>query len=151
MIKFAVEPFSEMYEEMRAYLLMKHWEELALDRDKISLSFNWDLYLAMEKSNSLHVLTVRDGARLVGYFVAFVFPHLHYAEAGIMAHTDVYYLLPEYRTGNGAKMFCELERTLIQRGVIKIYLSTKVHADHGALFERLGYKQSDKVYTKMVK
>ena len=106
----------------------------------------------MEKSGILHIVTIRSTGRLVGYYIAFVLPHhVHYSKAGIMAFTDIYYILREFRTGGtGTKLFIEAERTLRNRGVVKAYLSCKVHDDHTALFEGLGWKKTDYAFTKML-
>jgi hypothetical protein len=77
--------------------------------------------------------------------------HLHYKDAGLMYYTDVYYLKPEHRRGgNGAKFMIAVQQILKFRGVVKLYMSTKVHQDNGPLFERLGMKLSDRVFTKML-
>jgi N-acetylglutamate synthase-like GNAT family acetyltransferase len=68
-----------------------------------------------------------------------------------MCSTDVYYLKPEYRKGGaGARFIAAIMATLKEKGVVKLYISTKVHEDHGALFERMGMKCSDKVYTMLL-
>jgi N-acetylglutamate synthase-like GNAT family acetyltransferase len=149
-IAFAVEPFSQMVNEVQA-LLPGQWRELARDRD-IPLVMDTERYREAEKQNILHVVTVRADGKLVGYYVCVVMGHLHYKTAGPMAHTDLYYLRPEFRKagGVGARMFLFLEQSLKARGVVKIYLSTKVHQDHSELFEALGYRLTDKIFTKRI-
>lgn len=148
MIKFAVETWDAMLPEAEAIFPI-HWQELAVDKDKIKLAIDNDRYRAMEAGGILHVLTVRSDRRLVGYYVAFLLPHVHYKEAGLMAFTDFYFILPKFREGgSGAKLFVEAEKTLRARGVTKAYLSCKVHQDHTELFERLGWKKTDFSFTK---
>ena len=50
----------------------------------------------------------------------------------------------------GAKFMIAVQQILKFRGVVKLYMSTKVHQDNGALFERLGMKLSDRVFTKLL-
>jgi hypothetical protein len=132
--------------------MQRHWEEIAIDRESIKLSLNVERYKCMDEGGILHILTARNGADLlVGYFMAFILPHIHYQEAGPMAFTDVYYLHPDYRDfSSGADLFIEAERTLADRGVTKAYLSCKVHQDNTPLFERLGWLLSDKTFTKLL-
>ena len=106
----------------------------------------------MDAKGILHILTLRDDGKLVGYYLAFVFPHVHYASSGLMSFTDVYYLRPEYRRGGiGAALLAEAERTLRDRGVTKAYLSCKVHQDHSELFQMLGWRKTDYCFAKMLR
>lgn len=106
----------------------------------------------MDAKGILLILTARDESRLVGYYLAFVFPHVHYETSGLMSFTDVYYLKPEYRRGEtGAVLFAEAERVLRERGVTKAYLSCKVHKDMTPLFEALGWTKTDYCFAKMLR
>lgn len=109
------------------------------------------MYVDADERGIGHIATVRDEGKLVGYAILAVMPHLHYKSAGPMAMIDVYYLKPAYRKGGtGAKMIMFAELTLKAKGVTKVYFSTKVHLDNGKLLEALGFKFSDKVYTKLL-
>lgn len=135
-----------------AHLLFPlHYKELALDQDQIKFGFDAGRYLQFEQEGKLHIVTVRSDGRLVGYFIAVIVPHLHYKDAGLMAQTDMYYLLPEFRNGTGVKMLIEVERTLRQKGVTKFFISCKVHQDHSELFEKMGFAKTDVVFAKLLK
>lgn len=124
---------------------------MALNQDTIALDVDADRFKVIDDQGLLHILTARFNGWMVGYYIAIVMPHLHYKSAGIMAFTDMFYILPQYRNGgNGVKLFTEAERTLRDRGVKKAYISTKVHQDHTEIFERLGWKLSDKSFIKML-
>lgn len=149
MVKFAVEDFNQIASEL-APLFGQHWREAGLDQDSIKLAPDWERYALNQNQGLLHVVTVRSEGKLVGYYMAFILPHMHYREAGPMGYPDAYFILPEYRKGGaGAKLFAEMERTLWERGCSKIYTSTKVHLDRGEMLERMGYNLTDKVYTKL--
>lgn len=149
-VVFAVEKFSEMMEDAKAIFPI-HYEELALDKDKISLDLDFDRYLQGENSGMLHVVTARFAGVLVGYHIGLLLNHLHYKSAGMMMYTDIYYVLPNFRKGGcGAKMFSFLEKELKAIGVVKMYTSTKVHSDNSKLLEAMGFKVSDKVLTKYI-
>jgi hypothetical protein len=147
--RFQVETWASALPDMRP-LFDLLWAEVALDKDKFRSECNEETYANMEKLNMLHIVTARtDGGQLAGYHVSFVTPHMHYKNVGPMAFTDMYFLLPRYRVGGlGAKLLCFLEKSLRERGVIKAYLSHKIAHDHGRLFELLGWRASDVVYSK---
>jgi hypothetical protein len=147
MIRFRVEQFSDMLAEAQE-IFPQHWEELAQDKDKITMAMDLDKYFAAEKMGQLHIVTVRADGKLVGYFFGVILGHLHYKDAGLMGHTDIYYILPEYRNGIGAQMFSFVEQSMKERGAKKIYLSCKAHQDHSELFKSLGYKMTDLMFTK---
>lgn len=99
----------------------------------------------------MHVVTARDGGKLVGYIICFVMPHFHYKSSGLTALADMYYLLREYRKGGlGARMFMEMERGLKERGVIRAHMSCKAHEDHSKLFQRMGWKLTDYTFSKLL-
>ena len=127
-----------------------HWEELALNRDVIKMDVFNERYLAADEANGLLLVTARESGKLVGYFVAFLLPHLHYKSAGLMAMTDMYFVQKEYRNGAGAKLILCVLEALRSRGIKKIYMSCKAHLDQTELFEAMGFKFSDKMFTRML-
>lgn len=164
MLTFQVERFSAIREEAEP-IFERHWREIAVDQERIAYAPDWSKYDAMEKSGLLHTITVRHVERstdeghgdqkvqgkLVGYFIALILHHPHYSTAGRMAMTDVYYILPEFRRGgSGAKMLAAVEHSLKALQVSKAYLSTKIHDDHSELFERMGWRLTDKCFTKLL-
>jgi GNAT superfamily N-acetyltransferase len=148
MIIFRVERWADFWRDCQE-LTPLHWAEAALDKDKIALSIQPENYAACDEKGILHIVTARDGAKMVGYFIANVVIHPHYKDAGLMAFTDMYFMHPDYRKGgNGAKLLIEVERTLKARGVVKAYLSTKVHEDKSELLKALGWEPADLSFTK---
>lgn len=109
-------------------------------------------YAAGEQQGQVHIVTARDEGKLVGYFIFFVISHMHYKSSGPMGYVDMYYILKSHRAGGtGAKLLALAESSLkAMRGVSKIYLSCKIHQDHDALFQALGYRPTDRVYTKFI-
>jgi GNAT superfamily N-acetyltransferase len=145
---FQLERWREFAKEA-APLFQQHWEEIAIDREKIKLSLDQERYQAMDDAGILLILTARVSGTLAGYYLAFLLPHVHYREAGLMAFTDIYFLAPEFRQGTrGIQLIEEAEKSLRAKGVTKAYLSCKVHRDNTPLFERLGWKLTDKSFTK---
>lgn len=125
--------------------------ELARDRDKITLGCDEAKYQQGEAVGCLHIVTARAEGKMVGYHYGMLMHHLHYKDAGLMCYTDVYFLKPEYRRGGaGARFLAAIINSLRKIGVVKFYISTKVHQDHGQLFEALGMECSDRVFTKIL-
>ena len=149
MITIQCEKWLDFEKEAR-FLFPLHWKELALFQSEIPMSLDMQKYAALEQAGILLILTARDGARLVGYYMWFLMPHPHYGDSGPMGMTDMYFVLPEYRRGVGAKLFIESEKALKARGVVKAITSCKVHQDHSALFERLGWIWTDKTFCKYI-
>ena len=125
------------------------WEDVAVDKDRFRAECDTDKYASLDSLGILHLVTAREGKCLVGYFLVFVTPNAHYKGQGLMAFTDLYFLLPDYRGGaNSLKLFSFMEKTLREKGVVKIYSSHKIHRDHSAMFNFLGYQPTDTIYSK---
>ena len=127
-----------------------HWRDLAIDK-VIPWDMNHDVYLQLEAGGLLHVVAARSEGRLVGYHIGILGPHLHYKSAGTMCYEDIYYILPEFRTGGlGAKLFMFTEDNLREIGVTKWFLACKVHQDHSELFKGLGFRLQDYGFSKLL-
>jgi hypothetical protein len=153
-LKFAWERFSAIAKELPP-LFKKHWREIALHQDEIQLDPDWERYFALELQGVLHVLTVRDGTRLVGYAFMLVQRHLHYCST-LWAVSDMFWLEPDYRFGwDGVRMFKQVERGMRELGVKVIVLNYKFHfqSDRGRLdrlFHRLGYSPTEIIVSKVI-
>lgn len=149
MITYQTENWSDVFPEME-HLWPLHWEEVAGDKDVIKLDPDFESYAALEKIGTLHVVTARSAGQIIGYHISIVRPHLHY-RTSLSAFTDVYYIHPDHRKGMvGVKLFKEVEKTLKQRGVQKMFTGTKLSLDMGRLFEHLGWKETERLYTKVI-
>jgi hypothetical protein len=125
-----------------------HYAELALDKDLAKLNHDNDKYAEGERLGVLFIVTARHDGKLVGYYFGLLMNHLHYKDAGLMCYTDAYFILPEFRKGSaGIQFFEAIIDALKARGVVKLYATTKVHMDLSPLFERLGGRFTDKLYT----
>jgi hypothetical protein len=145
---FQVEKWSDALPELRP-LFRLLWDDVAVDKDKFTAECDEAKYAELEKIGMLHLVTARSGGELVGYFLMFLTPNAHYKGAGVMGFTDMYYMKPSFRKGNaGIKMFSFMEQTLKEKGVVKAYTSHKLHRDRGEMFEFLGWKATDMVYSK---
>jgi hypothetical protein len=145
-----VESWEKAFPDIKA-LFPGHWKELAMFQEDIPLGIDEEKYAALDKAEILLILTARSEGKLVGYYFWFVMPHPHYCTAGPMGLTDMYYVLPEYRGGTGARLFIASETELRKRGVIKAITSCKLSEDHTAFLECLGWTWSDKTFVKLLK
>jgi len=127
-------------------LFSAHFRELGVNQHRLAARADEARYAELDRLGILFVITARCDGELVGYFVGFTMPHLHYLGAGLWAMTDMYYIKPEFRCGTGLKMFRAFKRLARERGCRFAVTSCKVHQDHSALFEKLGAKWTDKTF-----
>jgi hypothetical protein len=146
---YAVERWRDVRDEMLP-LLYRHWREVALNHDQVPLHIDEKRYADLDAKDALHIVTVRRAGTLIGYHVAFVSTHLHYAST-LHGITDVFWIAPEHRHGVTAlRMFQHVERELKALGVRKLFTATKLHLDQGPLFEHLGYRPVERLYSKLI-
>lgn len=148
-VVFQVEHFRNVQPEL-VDIVAVHWREIALDRAAVPLDPDWERYYELADAGKLSVVTARERGRLVGYHIAVVSPHLHY-RGTLHGVTDVYFILPEFRKGfTGIRLMKVVDEELKRLGVVKRITGTKRHLDMGRLFERLGYRETERVYTKIL-
>ena len=129
-------------------LIHSHWHEVALNKDSIKLSPDWDEYQRLDDSGVLRIYTARDGAKLVGYFVLIVSKSLHYKDHKF-AVNDILFMDKDYRKGSVAiKLLRFAEKILKADGVSLMMVNTKVHQPFDPLMERLGYNLIERIYSK---
>jgi GNAT superfamily N-acetyltransferase len=149
MLTAQVESLTERLEEMKP-LFPLHWEELALNKDKVPLDPQYAEYLRRDAAGQVVFLTLRDRGELVGYFVGFVAPGLHY-QTCLTCHMDILYLRPDKRGAlGGLKLMDALEAELKRRGVKRWFMGTKAHKDISRLFEAKGFEHVETTYSKML-
>ena len=147
--KTIVNGIKDCLEEMKP-LFDEHWEELAIHKDKIKLSPDYDKYLHIDEFGMLHVMTARDDDKLIGYFISFVQPNLHYKD-NMFASNDILFIHPDYRKGSvGYKLFKNAESSLLELGVDVIIIHTKIHKDFKPLMDKLGFDRVEYIYSKYV-
>lgn len=149
-MKYAEEKlFPTLINEMRP-LLERHWQEVALCDAFGPVDIAEDAYHRAEEGGMLRVYTARRNGALVGYAAYFVLPNLHYRTKPV-AESDVFFLAPEERQGlAGLRLLQFADKALTAEKVAVIINRVKVAHDCGRLFERMGYKQHEKLYLKVV-
>ena len=145
---YKCEDFFDILPELQSIFPL-HYDELCVTKD-FPLDPDLEQYKRINDAKLLVCVTCRCDEELIGYIVFFVQPHIHYRTC-LTAFEDMYFVKPEHRRGRlGIRLFQYAEKVLRAVGINRIILHTKVHLDNSRLFEYLGYKNSDKVYTKIL-
>jgi GNAT superfamily N-acetyltransferase len=107
-------------------------------------------YYALQEQGKLKIFTARDEGVLVGYFVVFVSPHIHYKDH-LFAKNDLIYLAPSHRKGfTGIKLIKFAEGCLKEDGVSVLVVNTKNHKPFHKLMSFLGFTSEDVEYSKYI-
>lgn len=147
MITCHLESFEERLDELQA-LLPSHYKELAMNQDRVPLSPQYHVYIERERAGGLIFVTLRDAGVLVGYFIGFIAPGLHYSTC-LTCIMDIFYVRADKRTGSaGVRLFRFVEAELRRRRVQRWMMGSKIHADASALFKRIGAAPVETYYSK---
>jgi GNAT superfamily N-acetyltransferase len=132
-------------------LLVEHWEELALNKNKIKLKPDVKKYKLLQELDILHNIVVYKDGVVVGYSVLIVQPHLHYYEH-IFAMVDVVYVGQEYRSSSvGARLLVATEKLAKDLGASVITHHAKPYVPMIIKpLEKLGYNLYEHIYGKYI-
>lgn len=146
MLTAQVESFTELQPQL-AKLFPLHWEELALNQDKVPLDPQYEVYFERERRGEVLLITLRERGEIAGYFIGFVAPGLHYKTC-LTCIMDIFYVSPEHRNKRGGiKLFREVEKECKRRGVQRMMVGSKDHKPAARLFEALGYIRIESYYS----
>lgn len=149
MITAQVENLTERLEEMKP-LFPAHWEELALNRDKVPLDPQYGIYLARDANGELVFVTLRRDGELLGYFVGFLAPGLHY-QTCLTLTMDIFWTHPDIRGGTaGLRLFRTVEKEARRRGAHRVFYGSKMHKDASRLFAAIGCEPVETYYSKWI-
>lgn len=147
MITFHVESFAKCLPEFKP-LLPLHWQELALNQDQVPLDPQWEFYFDRERRGELLFVSIREKGSIIGYYIGFVAPALHY-QSCLTCITDIFFVAPDKRGAmTSLKLFKFVEEELRRRGVKRWFVGSKAHADASAIFERLKFERVEVHYSK---
>lgn len=149
MITSQIESFTEQLPELKQ-LLPLHYQELALNQDTIPLDPQYDIYESRESLGELLYVTLRENGGLIGYYIGFVSPGLHYRTC-LTCITDIFYIHKDHRgKKSGLLLFQTVENELKRRGVNRWFTGSKCHLDASGFFELLGFERVEIYYSKMI-
>lgn len=145
MITAQVESFTERLDELKPILPLHH-AELALFQDKMPLDPQFDIYIAREAAGQLSFVTLREQGALIGYWISFIAPGLHYRTT-LTATMDILYVHPDHRgAGAGFVLADAVKAELVRRGVKVWWAGSKNHKDIAWFLERLGMAKAEEYY-----
>lgn len=150
-LKFRWERFSLIERELIP-LFQKHYDEIALDKDRVALDPDWNYYRAVDAAGILQILTARaPNGKLAGYIFNVIGTHNHYKSTKF-CNTEMFWLHPYFRKGwQPVKMFKENIKGLEVFGVEIATILFKLHFMDGRVgkfLTRLGYEPTDIVMRK---
>ena len=146
MLTFQLERAVSIAKELEA-LALEHWEDVALDKDKMPFGLDILYYEVLDKCNMLQTLTARRDGVIVGYCLVVIRPHPHNRTV-LCGFEDAYFLATAERKGRlGLQLLKESLKALKRRGVKKVFFHSKCHKDLAALFKYLKFKHCDEVWS----
>ena len=145
----AVESFIKTLDELKP-LFELHYDMLALDQDRVPLDPQYDVYAAHEAAGELSFVALRADGALVGYWVSFVCPALHYAGCKT-AQMDMWFIHPGHAGGTAPlRLIRAVEAELRRRSVQRWSATEKLHTPCGRLFEAVGMEKVEATYAKWI-
>ena len=110
---------------------------MEINKDKIPLGFQFDVYDRHAEAGTLLVVTLRKEGKVVGYFWGFLIPHIHHKTC-LTLMMDLYWVNPSVRGKGlpGVKLLREVEAEARRRGAQQMFFGSKLHKDSSRLFER---------------
>lgn len=145
-----VEPYATALPELLP-LYSAHWEEIALDieRPEAALAPQFNIYAERDTAGELVLVTLRDAGLVVGYFLCFVAPGLHYRHC-LTAQMDLIYVHPNVRGRHGGlRLIRTMRRELERRGVKRWFAGEKIGKSSGLgrLYEIAGFRPVETHYS----
>lgn len=133
-------------------LVRMHWEELAVNKDKVPMNPNVEQYENLMRDNILHNIVVYYENKIIGYSFIIVSPALHY-QTTMYAHVDVVYVHPDFRgkDGVGMDLLMRTDELAKKLGAKVIMHHAKPHMPQIIKpLEYLGYSLYEHIYGKYV-
>ena len=152
MITFAHEPLAWLLRDGVEELTVRHWHEIALDKEQVPLATDWAKYQALEDTGAWRAFAARRDGKIIGYITYFIDFHVRYKTTRYV-EADVFFIVPEERKGMvGYRLFSEFMKALPKP--CKLLINEKLTFKDGRvgkLLERLGMKPIEVVYSKFLR
>lgn len=146
-VRLDVEPLGAIFDELQP-LLLKNWDEAAVEKDASPLDPDWDKYFALEAAGVLGIATLRVNGKLGGYVACLVGPTLQ-NKSTTWGQIDTIWLHPKLRRGRLAdKLLAFAEEKLRAAGVAVVRIDTAPRV--GKWLARKGYTAQHVVLTKIL-
>jgi GNAT superfamily N-acetyltransferase len=149
MITFACEKLETVLPEIKE-LLQSHYEELTLNKGRVTLKPVWERYFSMEAAGKFYALIARNDGKAVGYSGFILEEHLHYEDI-LVASNDVLFLHKDFRLGTlGIKLLKYSEEYMKTLGADKVTWHVKMSNDFRPILYRMGYTDEDVIVGKFL-
>ena len=149
MISIKQEKIFDIKEEV-VELLKMHWNEVAINQDRVKLNVDWDRYFTLNNLGIINVVTIRVDGALVGYCANMVDMNIHYKDH-MFAVNDAFFIHPEHRKSTlGLRLFKATEEILKALGVSVWMVHTKTHTSVAPFLVKLGFEHDEEVYSKFI-
>ena len=151
MYKYVHNVEATVFLEQAKDLLYMHWEELALNKDKVYLNPDVNKYVLLQQAGSLCNIVVYKDEMVVGYSIIFLSTNMHYQDH-IYANVDVLYVHPEYRHSTiGARLLVATEQLAKDNGASVILHHAKPYVPMIIKpLEKLNYQLYELMYGKYI-
>ena len=144
-VTFQTERLTDVRHEAEA-LAQAHWEEVEAPMyGAREYHMDFEQYEKLDSAGMLHIVTARDGGRMVGYASFFATCNMHLG--GMLATLDGLFLDRAYRGAGGIKLLRFAADEVRACGAVAAQFSSPASKDCGALYRRLGAKMTETVYT----
>lgn len=144
-LSFQTERFTDVCREAEI-LTRAHWEETEAPMyGAREYRLDVEQYEKLDAAGMLHIITARDGGRLVGYASFFATYNMHMG--GMLATLDGLFLDKAYRGPAGMRLLRFAADAVRACGAVAAQFSSPASRDCGALYRRLGAGMTETVYT----
>jgi ribosomal protein S18 acetylase RimI-like enzyme len=150
MYKFQYDVPMDIFLDEAKDILYRHWEELALNKDKIQLSPDKEKSCKLQDIGVLkNIVIYNENDEIVGYSVLLIQPALHYS-CDTFAHVDIIYVDKQYRSSSlGARLLLATENIAKENGASVILHHAKPNVPMIIKpLEKLNYKLYEYIYGK---
>jgi len=121
MITAQIESLTQGLAELKP-LLPIHYKELSEHlKHNIPLDPQYEAYLAKDAKGEILYVTLREKGNLIGYFVGFIQPGLHYKTC-LTLQLDIVYVVPEHRGKHGGAVLMKCIAKEFQRRRARLWL-----------------------------
>lgn len=150
MYKFKYDVPVNLFLDEAKDILYRHWEELAVNKDKIPLSPDKEKYHQLQEVGVIkNIVVYNEKDEVVGYSVLLIQPALHYS-CDVFAHVDIIYVDKQYRKSSlGARLLLATENIAKENGASVILHHAKPNVPMIIKpLEKLNYKLYEFIYGK---
>ncbi len=143
-----LEPLGDKLTTVLPVLLNEHWEELATNKELMTLKPDLERYRILEEMGLFVALFAYANGKLIGYSGNVIVQNLHYSDL-TMFQNDVLFISKEYRNSTiGLKLIKETERIAKEKGAKLMLWHAKENSPFAHILPKMGCKVQDIIYSK---